>query len=231
MARRLLILDYSVDRSEAPLIAAWLPGSVEVEVFRPAPGTAFPRPGSAEFAIHTGSSLSICDDAPFQTEAEEYIRACSALGVAQMGICYGHQLLARAFGGRPAVRKSPRGLEVGWGEVRFSPRACSLLGVPQSCRLFQYHFDEVISLPPGAEILAWNEHTLVQAFIDESRRLFGVQFHPEFDEAKGNAHFLKDRELLAGRGFDADSLAAGRPDPPADGRFFRFLSEHLREGR
>jgi GMP synthase (glutamine-hydrolysing) len=229
--RSVLLLDYSVDESETPLIKRWIPEGFEVEVFAPLRQTGFPGPGRHGRVIHTGSSLSICDDAPFQRAAEEFIRASAGLGVPQMGICYGHQLLARAMLGRGAVRRNPAGVEVGWGTVHFSPLASAKIGLPPSCRIFQYHFDEVVSLTDSAVVLGWNGHTLIQAFFDEALGLFGVQFHPEFDKEAGNRHFLKESASISAQGFSAERIAQEGPEPDADGRFFRFFLNISREGR
>jgi GMP synthase-like glutamine amidotransferase len=229
--RTVLLLDYSVDESETPLIRRWMPGGESVEVFAPLRQSGFPEPGRHRRVIHTGSSLSICGEAPFQVAAEDFIRRSIDLGVPQMGICYGHQLLIRAILGRQAIRRNPAGVEVGWATVHFSPDAARRIGVPRSCRIFQYHFDEVVSLPEGAMVAGWNGHTLIQAFIDESLRLFGVQFHPEFDRETGNRHFLKDAEAIAARGFKAEAIVEEGPEPPTDGRFFGFFLNSGWEGR
>lgn len=226
-----LILDYSTDRASGPLVGEWVGGGAEVRIHRPADGGRMPSPEGFTRVIHTGSALSICDDAPFQAEAESFIIEASSAGVPQMGICYGHQLLARAVAGRRAVRRSPEGVEAGWLEVCFSPLASELVGIPRRARLFQFHFDEVVTLPEGAIVLAWSGHTIVQSFLDRERRLFGCQFHPEFDKPRGDAQFLAERAKLAGCGLDADEMVSVSPDPPVDGRFFDFFLRHPWEGR
>jgi GMP synthase-like glutamine amidotransferase len=229
--RKVLLLDYSVDESETPLIRRWIRDGFEVEVFAPLRQSGFPRPGAHDRVIHTGSSLSITGEAPFQASAEDFIRRSVDAGVPQMGICYGHQLLVRALLGREAVRRNPSGVEVGWGRVHFSPDAAGRIGVPRLCRIFQYHFDEVVSLPDGAVVAGWSEHTLIQAFVDEQLRLFGVQFHPEFDGETGNRHFLKDSAAIAAQGASAEEIVREGPEPPADGRFFGFFLSDRWESR
>ena len=102
---RILILDYSVDRSEAPLFSRWLPEGSEREVSFVHFGDPIPSPVGFTRVMHTGSSLSICEDAVFTQDACEVVRECVAKGVPQMGVCYGHQLLCRALLGPccPAV--------------------------------------------------------------------------------------------------------------------------------
>ncbi len=217
-----LVIDYSTDGSEGVSIPRWMPPGREALVFRPGEG-AFPDPASFPAVVHSGSAVSICGDAPFQDAAEAFVRRAVAAGVPQMGICYGHQLIVRSLLGRKAVRRNPSGIEAGWLGVEWSPAARTALGVPPVTRVFQSHFDEVISLPEGSEILAWSGKTLIQAFISRRLGLFGVQFHPEFDHESGNAQFHADRALLSGNGVDVDAILGSGPEPPADGRFFRFF--------
>ena len=231
MNKKVLLLDYSVDELETPLIRRWIPEGYEVDVFAPLRQAGFPQPGAHDRVIHTGSSLTITGEAPFQGPAEDFIRRSIDSGVPQMGICYGHQLLVRAILRKGAVRRNPAGVEIGWGEVHFSPDAASRIGVPRLCRIFQYHFDEVVSLPDSALVAAWNGHTRIQAFIDDRLRLFGIQFHPEFDEETGNRHFLKDSAAIAAQGASAEKIVREKPKPPADGRFFRFFLSNSWESR
>jgi hypothetical protein len=71
---------------------------------------------------------------------------------------------------------------------------------------------------------------MVQAFVDENRRLFGCQFHPEFDRDAGNLQFSSDRGLLSRNGLDWEEIVSGGPDPVTDGRFFRFFLERTWRG-
>lgn len=218
---RILLIDYSTDRSEGAAVSRWLPAET-VHVHVPGEGP-FPDPAGYSHVLHSGSAWSICSDAPFQDDAEALVRRAAELGRPQMGICYGHQMLARALLGREAVRRNPGGCEAGWLEVRWSPYAARLAGIPRVTRVFQFHYDEVIVLPRGSMILAWNAACLVQSFVCPGLRLFGTQFHPEFDRASGNAQYLRERAKLASAGLDADSIIAGGPEPDADGSFFRFF--------
>jgi GMP synthase (glutamine-hydrolysing) len=161
--------------------------------------------------VHTGSALSINDDPPFLTGALELVCRAVDLGMPQLGICYGHQLLARALGGRTAVRRCPAGPEIGWLPVDFTGEGQALFRVPERCVIWQFHHDEVVAPPVGSRVLAHSSHSAVQAFHDPALMLTGTQFHPEVDLAMGNHTYLDKAEELAAKGFDAHALARGSP--------------------
>ncbi len=115
--KRILILDYSVDRLETPTIKACLPEDAQVASLFIDTEESFPDDlieKDFTHIIHTGSALSINATAPFTHKAEKFIRETRDRGVPQMGICYGHQLVCRALVGIHAVRPAPDGFEVGW---------------------------------------------------------------------------------------------------------------------
>ena len=113
-----------------------------------------------------------------------------------MGICYGHQLVCKALVGDHAIRPSPHGFEVGWGRVKFINSAASIFQVAHQEDVWQHHFDEVVALPEGSEVLATNAHSSIQAYINYDLHLLGTQFHPEFSKETGNAYFQKDRAFI-----------------------------------
>jgi GMP synthase (glutamine-hydrolysing) len=177
--------------------------------------------------IHTGSALSINHSAPFTPKALQSIRDLVQKGTPQMGICYGHQLVCLAFLGPQAVRKAPAGFEVGWPEVEFLTDIFQVPGVSKKERIWQHHFDEVIQLPQGSRIIARNQHTHIQAYINDKLRLFGTQFHPEFDRETGNAAFLKDWELLAKNHYYVDEIIKHGPSLEAGRIFFSFFLNYF----
>ena len=218
-----LILDYSVDRSESPLFSRWFPegtGHFTSYVHFQDP---IPDPGDFSCVMHTGSSLSICEDAPFLKDASQVIRECVHRGIPQMGVCYGHQLLCRCLLGPNAVGKCPNGFEVGWKEVRMKGRGLEIPGVQPVITVLQSHFDRIQKLPHTSEIIAWNDHTEVQAFMDVETRLFGVQFHPEFEREDGNSLFIKERELLLKHGADPEIITRSGPSIDAGRVFFDYF--------
>ena len=187
------------------------------------PFPAILRTEAFTHVIHSGSALSITEPAPFTKKAINFIRQCREQGVSQMGICYGHQLVCLALVGEHAVRSSPNGLEAGWNEVAFVNNAGPSLGVRENEIVWQYHFDEVTALPEGAELLATNSHSRIQAYFNRDQRLFGTQFHPEFDKDVGNEIFLEDREFLEKNGCNVELLLKQGPSFDTGKVFFGFF--------
>ncbi len=211
---KILILDYSTDQSETPAIKRWLPKNAQVVSHFINSEQSFPDNLAGQnfsHVIHTGSALSITKPAPFTEKAERYIKNCIASGIAQMGICYGHQLICKTLIGEQAVRPSPNGLEAGWEKVRFTQAGIVSFGVKEYESVWQHHFDEVTVLPEGSVVLATNGHSKIQAFVDHERRLLGTQFHPEFDRDTGNDIYLEDNALLKKNGYDYKELITGAP--------------------
>jgi GMP synthase (glutamine-hydrolysing) len=224
--KRILILDYSVDRSETECIIRWLPAeshtlSLFVDTEESFPDDLIDK--DFTHVIHSGSALSITETVPFLEKAMLYIRQARDKGISQMGICYGHQLVCRALLGRQAVRPSPNGLEAGWKSVTFINSARNVLGLGESERVWQHHFDEVTELPEGSELLATSPHSKIQAYVNYKQRLFGTQFHPEFDKETGDRIFLEDRELLEKNGYDVDAMIKLGPSLDAGTVFFGFF--------
>lgn len=228
--KNILILDYSTDRSETPAVKRWLPEDAQVTALFIDTEESFPDDlidQGFTHVIHTGSALSITKIAPFTEKAVAYIQKARDNSIAQLGTCYGHQLICRALVGKGAVRKSPKGMEAGWRQVRFDRNAMELFRIRESETIWQHHFDEVTELPSGSDLLATNAHTHIQAYVNYEYRLFGTQFHPEFDKEPGDEIFVRDKELLEKNGYNLDEVLKGSPSIEAGEIFFGFFLEKV----
>ena len=130
-------------------------------------------------------------------------------GTPVLGVCFGHQLLARASGGD--VVQNPRGREIGTVRVQLTDAGRKDLlfawaGDPE-IEVQATHVDAVDPLPAAATVLASNENTAVQAY-RLSETVAGVQFHPELWAAAMRDLILSRRDKLAAEGRDALALAA-----------------------
>jgi GMP synthase-like glutamine amidotransferase len=173
--------------------------------------------------IHSGSAHSINHVQLFTSRAVTFIKACVSDGIPQMGICFGHQLICLALLGSEAVRSSPNSFEAGWGAVEFSKQAQEMFNIRATEKIWQHHFDEVIQLPEGSKLLATNQHSEVQAYMNQKLRLFGTQFHPEFDKENGNKAYLADRANLEKHQFNVDKIVKEGPSFDAGTRLFDFF--------
>jgi GMP synthase (glutamine-hydrolysing) len=129
--------------------------------------------------VITGSPRSLVEPEPWMHEAAETVRRAAAAGVPVLGVCFGHQLIAHAFGAR--VRMNPNGWEVGTHDVDLTDEGANdplFAGLPRRVRVNQSHRDEVWELGSAFRRLAGNEQTETQA-IAVGDHVRGVQFHPE----------------------------------------------------
>ncbi|MEX0602065.1 MAG: glutamine-hydrolyzing GMP synthase, partial [Bacteroidota bacterium] len=97
-------------------------------------------------------------------------------GVPVLGICYGLQLIAFQLGGKvdPSARR-----EFGKAELRIDNRDDLFAGLDGSTTVWMSHGDALSTLPPGFEPIAHSENAPICAIRNPSRKIFGVQFHPE----------------------------------------------------
>jgi GMP synthase (glutamine-hydrolysing) len=111
-------------------------------------------------------------------------RAVLALGVPVLGICYGMQSLAQELGGRVSA-SSHR--EYGHAQVR-TTAPCALLDDLANTKdeaerdvmdVWMSHGDRVDAVPEGFAVVATTANAPIAAMADESRGLYGLQFHPE----------------------------------------------------
>ena len=111
-----------------------------------------------------------------------FLRTCLIHRIPVLGVCYGHQIIARFL--RGIVGPHPDGLQLMNSEIELTPagRACPLFkGMRTKFKAISGHADYVAELPPNCQLLAGSEHTKLQAFKFQNL-LYGVQFHPEFTE-------------------------------------------------
>jgi GMP synthase (glutamine-hydrolysing) len=98
-----------------------------------------------------------------------------------LGICAGHQFMARFFGGKAAPSKTP---EFGKVELTILKDDVIFNGVPKKSIVWESHNDEVIKIPDRFELLAESEDCKVQAMKHSEKPFYGLQFHPEVEHTE-----------------------------------------------
>ena len=141
----------------------------------------------------TGSRASVYDDDPWIARLIGFIGELHEARARTVGICFGHQLIARALGG--AVGRAAAGWGVGvhaWTVVRRESWMRPALG---EFRLLASHQDQVETLPSGARLLASSKFCPHAAFAVGDHML-ALQGHPEFTKAYAEFLMRKRRPLL-----------------------------------
>ena len=141
-------------------------------------------PGSFEEysgTIVTGSPAMVTDNAPWSVASGEWLCRALQAGHKILGVCYGHQLLAQALGGK--VGFLPYGRDVGTHPVTMvpgQPRHPLLPDLPASFTINVTHCQTVTEVPASGTVLASNENDPHQ-LISYGDNVITTQFHPEFD--------------------------------------------------
>ena len=117
-----------------------------------------------------------------------------ALGIPVLGICYGAQMMAHLLEGR--VETAPE-REYGPSRLELTEAASLFRGTPRDQPVWMSHGDEILEPPRGFTAVARSTHASSAAFVDETRKLFGIQFHPEV------AHTEHGRTILRNFLYDA----------------------------
>ncbi|MFC7018689.1 MULTISPECIES: type 1 glutamine amidotransferase [Haloarcula] len=123
----------------------------------------------------TGSRASVYWDEPWIAALESWVSDAVDRGLPFLGVCFGHQLLAHALGGRVEPMDD---YEIGYRTVEHDGDNALLAGVDDEFTVFTTHSDTVAELPPGATTFAENDYG-VHGFRKDN--VFAVQFHPEYD--------------------------------------------------
>jgi GMP synthase-like glutamine amidotransferase len=142
-------------------------------------GVPLPDPRTLDAALITGSPAGVYDDEPWIAGLLDFIRAAAEAKVPVIGICFGHQAIAQALGGK--VEKSDKGWGVGRHVYEVAERPSWMADAPASFALAASHQDQVIALPPGAQVIARSPHTEFAGLLYEDARALTFQGHPEMD--------------------------------------------------
>lgn len=105
-----------------------------------------------------------------------------------LGICYGHQLLAEATGGK--VQKGTA--EFGRSRLKLHQKDPLFEGLNEQTTVWMSHRDTVISVPPDFEVIASSDYSQIAAFKNPKHIFYGVQFHPEVSHTEGGAQLLEN---------------------------------------
>jgi GMP synthase (glutamine-hydrolysing) len=186
--------------------------TIGTEVVRVFEGESLPPPDANRIAVITGSWAMVTDRLPWSEATAQWIRDAMAIDMPLFGVCYGHQLMAHALGGR--VDYHPRGREVGCQRIKLLPAAADdpLVGaLPPSFVAHLMHEQSIVELPPRAQVLAASDHDAYQ-IVRYGPNAVSVQFHPEFTPAITEACIRRRNDVLLAEGMRPDALVRDLQD-------------------
>ncbi len=136
--------------------------------------------GDCDAWLITGSKFSAYEDLPWIHRLKALIRQIWESQRPMVGICFGHQIVAEALGGR--VEQSANGWGVGLHRYQMAGPWQQSAGVPAALTLNAFHRDQVVVKPEAAEVVASSEFC-PYAVLAYGDRILTIQAHPEFSLA------------------------------------------------
>ena len=199
------------------MFEAMLGPGFEIETFDVQAGE-LPDPDAHDAVLITGSPAGVYDPLPWIPGLLDFIR--SAKSSRLVGICFGHQAMAEALGGR--VEKSDNGWGAGlhrYDILRREPwmDGASSIADPAS------HQDQVVVQPPNTEVIAASDFTTFAGLAWTDRPAISFQFHPEFSPAFAKALIENRYDIVPDPDAAIASLDAPNDNARVAGWIRRFL--------
>lgn len=202
-------------------------GDDETEIVSVFQGQQLREPGQYRAVLITGSPTMVTDLVEWSERTAAWLRRAAEHKLPMFGVCYGHQLLSHAFGGK--VGFNPAGRVAGTMHVKKHAIAADehlLREAPDSFPAHMLHSQVVLEPPAGATILAsspMDPHHMLKL----ASNIFSAQFHPEFSSAFVKAHLAWYREIYSKCGIDTAVMAEQVSDTPQSAAILRrFLQLH-----
>jgi len=130
--------------------------------------------------IILGSAASVNEEHKWQYDIEKIILDASEFDIPIMGLCYGHQLIGKIFGGKvePLWNKKTKR-----GNRKVQLKESSMWGKPRFGSLIYSHQDGITKVPPGFNVIASSKMVSVEAIQSKDKPIWGFQAHLEATEA------------------------------------------------
>lgn len=170
-------------------------------------GDDLPEAGRFRGIVITGSPAMVSRRESWSENAACWLKEAVERRAPVLGVCYGHHLLAHALGGE--VGSSPGGREIGTVTVDLArgKREDQLLhALPDSFPVHMTHEESVLRLPPGIASMGSTGQDPNAVFAVPGKRVWGIQFHPEFNADIMRSYIEARRDTLEREGFKPERM-------------------------
>jgi GMP synthase (glutamine-hydrolysing) len=177
-------------------------------------GSSLPVYDELSGVVITGSHSMVTDHDDWSERTAAWLAGAVERQMPILRICYGHQLLAYALGGK--IGDNPNGHEYGTVEVWLNENAQGdklLGGLPNPIQVHVSHTQSVVELPAQAKLLASSNMDQHQAFV-VGECAWGVQFHPEFDAEVVRVYIHHSQSVLLAEKQHPERLIEQSKDTP-----------------
>ena len=184
-----------------------------------------PGPEKCSGVVITGSHAMVTDHHPWSDRLLEWIPEIIKENIPYLGICYGHQLLAEAMGGK--VGFHPRGKEIGTVDIELSSESENdplFKEIPKHFPVHVTHSQCVLKLPRKAVKLASNSFEPFHAF-RTGKCAWGVQFHPEYNTHIMKGYIIQQADELTKSGRDIDEIMMTVKETPEASKIMKIFSD------
>jgi GMP synthase (glutamine-hydrolysing) len=189
-----------------------------------AAGEALPPPHEVSGAMITGSAAMVTERAAWSERTAGWIRDAMDVELPLFGVCYGHQLMAHALGGR--VDYLPGGREIGTQCIELSPDVAQdslVAALPASFRAHTTHEQSVLEPPHGSTVLARSARDPHQ-LLRYGPSAVSAQFHPEFNAEVMRAYIKRKHADMQREGADPRQAFSAVAATPLARRLLRLFS-------
>ncbi|SHM36749.1 glutamine amidotransferase [Rhodanobacter sp. OK091] len=189
-----------------------------------AAGEVLPPPQEIAGAMITGSAAMVTERAAWSERTAGWIRDAMDVELPLFGVCYGHQLMAHALGGR--VDYLSGGREIGTQPIALSPAAAHdplAHTLPASFRAHTTHEQSVLEPPHGSAVLASSARDPHQ-LLRYGPSAISAQFHPEFNAEVMRAYIKRKHADMRKEGTDPLRIFNAVAATPVARRLLRQFS-------